>query len=75
MNAALFKLYRNFYLLYPQMTENTEQTDVEGVNIENAIDTKKEPFWAMGTSMNGKLFQNLNLTVEEIDDEAYVSTY
>ena len=59
-----------------QMTENTEQTDTEGVNIENAIDTKNEPFWAMGTSMDGELFQNLNLDgIGDFDDEAYVSTY
>ena len=58
------------------MTANTEQTDTEGVNIENAIDTKNEPFWAMGTSLDGELFQNLNLDgVGDSDDEAYVSIY
>ena len=59
-----------------QIADNTDQTDTEGVNLENTIDTKNEPFWAMGTSMNGELFQNLNLDgIGDFDDEAYVSTY
>ena len=59
-----------------QIIENAEQTDTEGVNAENAIDTESEPSWAVGTQMEGGLFQNLNLDgIGEADDEAYVSVY
>lgn len=58
-----------------QIVENAGRNDIEGVNTENIIDTK-EPSWATGTQMEGKLFQNLNLDgVGEADDEAYVSVY
>lgn len=58
------------------MTENTAQTDTEGVNTENTIDTVEVPFWATGKQKEGELFQNLNLDgVGEADDEAYVSVY
>lgn len=59
-----------------QIVENAGQTDTEGVNTENTIDTEEEPSWATGTQMEGKLFQNLNLDgVGEADDEAYVRVY
>ncbi|MCH5262289.1 MAG: hypothetical protein J1F42_05195 [Lachnospiraceae bacterium] len=71
-----------------QITDNTNQTDVEQneeketeseqneVIIENIIDTEDEPIWAMGTQVDGELYQNLNLDgVGDFDDEAYVSTY
>lgn len=56
------------------MSENTNQKDTE----ENGdiVDTEDEPSWAMGTSMNGELFPNLNLDgVGDFDDEAYVGVY
>ena len=55
--------------------DNAEQADTEGINVENTIDTE-EPSWAIGTQMEGELFQNLNLDgIGEADDEAYVSVY
>ncbi len=58
-----------------QIVDTVEQTETEEVNTENAIDTE-EPYWAAGTQMEGKLFQNLNLDgIGEADDEAYVSVY
>ena len=59
-----------------QITDNADQTRTEEVNTESTIDTEEEPSWAMGTQMEGELFQNLNLDgVGEADDEAYVSVY
>ncbi|MDE7282547.1 MAG: hypothetical protein K2N85_03025 [Lachnospiraceae bacterium] len=59
-----------------QIIDNAEQTDTGEVNTENAIDTEEEPSWAIGTQMEGELFQNLNLDgIGEADDEAYVSVY
>lgn len=61
-----------------KITDITEQTDVEknGVIIEKTIDTEDAPIWAMGTQVDGELFQNLNLDgVGDYDDEAYVSIY
>lgn len=59
-----------------QIIDNAEQTDTGEVNTENAIDTEEEPSWAMGTQMEGELFQNLNLDgIGEADDEAYISVY
>ena len=59
-----------------QITDNADQTRTEEVNTESTIDTEEEPSWAMGTQIEGELFQNLNLDgVGEADDEAYVSVY
>lgn len=59
-----------------QIIDNAEQTDTGEVNTENVIDTEEEPSWAMGTQMEGELFQNLNLDgIGEADDEAYISVY
>lgn len=42
----------------------------------NSDSVEDTPHWAMGTSMNGELFQNLNLDgIGDFDDEAYVSIY
>lgn len=61
-----------------KITVDIEQTDVEknGVIVGKTIDTEDKPIWAMGTQVDGELFQNLNLDgVGDYDDEAYVSTY
>lgn len=71
-----------------QITDNTDQTDVEKnkteeneaegneVIIENIIDAEDKPIWAMGTQVDGELYQNLNLDgVGDFDDEAYVCIY
>lgn len=58
-----------------QIIYNAEHIGTEEINIENTSDTE-EPSWAMGTQMEGELFQNLNLDgIGEADDEAYVSVY
>lgn len=59
-----------------QIVETVQQADTEGVNTENVIDTEGEPSWAIGTQMEGELFQNLNLDgIGEADDEVYVSVF
>lgn len=59
-----------------KITDITKQTDAEkyGGIIKKTVDTEDTPVWAMGTQVDGELYQNLNLDgIGNFDDEAYVS--
>lgn len=55
------------------ITKRTNAEKYEGI-IKKTIDTDDKPIWAMGTQVDGELYQNLNLDgIGDFDDEAYVS--